>query len=335
MSEAAAGNPKLLQTGLRDEAGLSWTFVALTAGACAIATFGLLGDSVAVIIGAMLIAPLMTPIVALAFAVVSGEVAVLRRAVITLSAGASLAIAFSTLLAALVDLPGSNAQIASRAHPNLLDLGVALAAGAVAGYARLRPGIASTVGGAAIAVALMPPLCVVGIGLAQHNPELAYGASLLFATNLIGITLACAAVFTIGGLASHYAGRGLAVTAFLVVVTAVPLAFATTKLIRQARLEATLRTGLLQKTQTFRRADLVSASVDWLTHPIGVTLLVRTRDPITQTQVGFLQAFAEQRIGQPLRLVVEVAQVRDVTAPPQPRATGAVTSPLDSVHGTF
>jgi uncharacterized membrane protein len=127
MSEAAAGNPKLLQTGLRDEAGLSWTFVALTAGACAIATFGLLGDSVAVIIGAMLIAPLMTPIVALAFAVVSGEVAVLRRAVITLSAGASLAIAFSTLLAALVDLPGSNAQIASRAHPNLLDLGVALA----------------------------------------------------------------------------------------------------------------------------------------------------------------------------------------------------------------
>lgn len=294
---------------------LNRAFLALAAASCTIATLGLLANSAAVIIGAMLIAPLMTPIVALALAVVRGDVRLLRRAAMTVIAGAALSVVLSTLLALIVGLPEPGSEIVARGHPNLLDLGVALAAGAIAGYARVRTGIAATVGGAAIAVALMPPLCVVGIGASLRNGELAYGALLLFATNLIGIMLACAAVFAASGFATHHARSGLIATAVTVLATAVPLGFATSRLLEQSRLEAVLRTGLLNDTQTFRRAQLVKISVDWLSKPIQVDLLVRAQNAVTPTQVGFLQSFAERRIGRRLTLVVEVSQVTSVVAP--------------------
>ena len=161
----------------------------------------------------------------------------------------------------------------------------------------------------------MPPICVVGIGASLRNGELAYGALLLFATNLIGIMLSCAAVFAASGFATHHARRGLIATAVTVLATAVPLGFATSRLVEQSRLEAVLRTGLLNDTQTFRRAQLVKISVDWLSKPIQVDLLVRAQDAVTPTQVGFLQSFAERRIGRRLTLVVEVSQVTSVVAP--------------------
>jgi len=296
------------------EADLDRPFVALAAASCAIATFGLLANSAAVIIGAMLIAPLMTPIVALAFALVRGSLPVARRALVTLAAGAALSIAMSALLAKLFDLAVAGPEILARSHPNLLDLGVALAAGAIAGYARVRKSVAASVGGAAIAVALMPPLCVVGIGLALGEGELAYGALLLFATNLIGITFACAAVFALGGFATHHARRAILTAAVLVAIVAVPLGFATARLIEQSRVEAVLRQALLTDTVTFKRVRLVSASVDWLAAPVRVELLVRASTPVTPTQVRFLQAFAERRTGRALNLVVDVAPLQTVTA---------------------
>ena len=161
----------------------------------------------------------------------------------------------------------------------------------------------------------MPPLCVVGIGSSLRDSELAYGALLLFATNLIGIMLSCAAVFAASGFATHHARSGLIATALTVLATAVPLGFATSRLLEQSRLEAVLRTGLLNDTQTFRRAQLVKISVDWLSKPTRVDLLVRARDAVTPTQVGFLQSFAARRIGRPLTLVVDVSQVTSVVAP--------------------
>jgi uncharacterized hydrophobic protein (TIGR00271 family) len=309
-------DPEVLLTEIERDVVPSRAFVALTAASCAIATFGLLGNSVAVIIGAMLIAPLMTPIIALAFAIISGRLNVFRQACFLLAIGSALAVGFSALLAAVVNLPIPGAEILARSDPNLLDLGVALAAGAIAGYARVREGIAESVGGAAIAVALMPPLCVVGIGLASRNWELAYGAGLLFATNLTGIALACASVFAANGYATHHARGGLITTAVLVVATAVPLGFATARLIEQSRLEASLRHALLADTQTFRRVQLVTTSVDWLSRPIRVDLLVRAQRPVTVTQVSFLQSFAERTIRRSLRLVVEVSQISAVSATP-------------------
>jgi len=313
---------------LRGEIGLRQTYFALIGASCAIATLGLLENSAPVIIGAMLIAPLMTPIVALALALVSGELPTLRDSLLALLLGSALAVGFSALIAAVANLPVPGSEILSRGQPNLLDLGIALAAGAIAGYARIRKGIAATVGGAAIAVALMPPLCVVGIGLSQRNTELAYGAFLLFATNLVGITLACALVFVASGFATKSARQGILSTAVALAVIAVPLAFATARLIDQQRLETVLRSSLIGDTQTFKRVHLISTNVDWLAKPARVELLVRARGPVTPTQVAFLQAFVEQRIHRPIQLIVEVSAVFPVEAstPAPAPGTGAESS---------
>jgi uncharacterized membrane protein len=233
-----------------------------------------------------------------------------------------------------VNLPIPGTEILARSHPNLLDLGVALAAGSIAGYARVRKRIAESVGGAAIAVALMPPLCVVGIGLALRNWELAYGAALLFATNLTGIALACASVFAANGYATHHARGGLITTGVLVVIIAVPLGFATARLLEQSRLEASLRNALIEDTQTFRRVKLVSTSVDWLSHPIRVDLLVQAQDPVTRTQVAFLQSFAERERGRQLQLVVEVSQISAVSAA-STSTQGSPASARDPSRGAF
>jgi uncharacterized hydrophobic protein (TIGR00271 family) len=290
-------------------------YYVLAAASCAIASFGLLEDSAPVIIGAMLIAPLMTPIVALAFAIVNAEWRVTRNAAIALAGGSALAVTLSAAVSLVARLPTPGGQILSRGNPNLLDLGIALAAGAIAGYARVNRGVAETVGGAAIAVALMPPLCVVGIGISIGDLGLAYGAFLLFATNFVGITLACALVFVAAGLRTQGAHRGLITTLVALVPIAIPLGYATTRLIEQQQLEATLRGALLNDTQTFKRVSLAGTTIDWLRTPIRVTLLVRASNAITPGQVQALQTFAEARVHRPLDLVVEVAPIYTVVPP--------------------
>jgi uncharacterized membrane protein len=231
--------------------------------------------------------------------------------------GCSNAIVFSTGITAIAHLSIPGSEILGRSQPNLLDLGVALAAGAIAGFARVNTKIASSIGGAAIAVALMPPLCVVGIGLALHAFELSYGALLLFITNLLGITLACSVVFVLFRLSEKGARRGLITTAILVVAVAVPLVFATLRLIEQQRLESVLRESLVHDIQTFKHVELVSTDIDWVTDLIRVQLLVRMQGTLTPTQVGFLQSFASKRIHstRPLRLIVGITPVTTIVAP--------------------
>jgi uncharacterized hydrophobic protein (TIGR00271 family) len=142
------------------DAALSQSYIVLTVASCAIATLGLIENSVAVIIGAMIVAPLITPIQAFALAALGGDAPVVRRALVTAGVGALVAVVVSSALAVVTAIPAYGSEIVARTRPTLLDLAIAVAAGAVTGFARLRPGIANTVAGTAIAVALMPPLCV-------------------------------------------------------------------------------------------------------------------------------------------------------------------------------
>jgi uncharacterized hydrophobic protein (TIGR00271 family) len=197
-SRVSAAASRELSAALVEEARLSSSFVALTLASSAIATFGLLENSAAVIIGAMIIAPLLAPIQALAYGVLDGSVRDIRASCISLCTGSVLAVGVSGLLARAIGLTILGSEVMSRTKPNVLDLGIALAAGLIGGFARTRPGISNTIAGTAIAVALMPPLCVLGIGLATGDSRIAGGALLLFITNLFGITLASTVVFFFG-----------------------------------------------------------------------------------------------------------------------------------------
>ena len=148
---------------------------------CLIATMGLVQGSVAVIIGAMIIAPLMTPILAFSLGVIWGDLSLMRVAFSSLLKGAVLAVLMSGALAFVVPVSRFSAEIVSRANPSLFDIIVALASGALAAYGYANKKVSSALTGIAIAVALMPPLCTVGIGLGKLDFRIASGAAVLFA----------------------------------------------------------------------------------------------------------------------------------------------------------
>lgn len=177
---------------------------ALMTFATAIAALGIQTDSTAVVIGAMLVAPLMTPIMATSLSLVLGLPRRAARSLGLVAGGVAIAVGLSFLIAryapGVVEI-GANSQIGSRTAPTLLDLLVALAAGFAGGYAVCRPDVSDSLPGVAIAVALVPPLAVVGITLAGGEIILASGAFLLFLTNLVGIIVASGLMFATTGVA--------------------------------------------------------------------------------------------------------------------------------------
>ncbi len=169
-----------------------------------IATLGILADSTAVVIGAMLVAPLMTPIMAVSAGIVNGWVKRVSVAFATVAGGVVVSIAVAWLVASWAPqlIPfDSNSQILSRTSPTLIDMMIAVAAGAAGAYATIDRRVSSSITGVAIAVALVPPLGVVGVALRAAEYGDAGGAFLLFLTNLVGIILMASVVFVIGGLA--------------------------------------------------------------------------------------------------------------------------------------
>ncbi len=177
-------------------------FTALMMLSTLIAVLGILADSTAVVIGAMLVAPLMSPILGLSVAVVMGwPRRALRQSAIA-ATGATGAIALASLTSLV--FPGSPnplpAELMARTSPNLLDLGVALVAGAAGAYSQARRQAADAITGVAVAVALVPPLAVVGITLQLGEWKLALGSFLLFLANVVGIILAASVTFVACGL---------------------------------------------------------------------------------------------------------------------------------------
>jgi len=302
-----------LQAELLEESTLDSSYLALIVGSCAIATFGLLSNSTAVIIGAMIVAPLMLPIRGLALGALQGNVALFRKATVSVVVGTLLAVAIAYFIGTLVRLPSFGSEILSRSRPTLLDLGIAVAAGAISGYAKVEPKISGSVAGTAIAVALMPPICVIGLGLAQANWWLSLGATLLYLTNLLGITLACMLTFLIAGYTSlKQAKRPLGWTLALTAILLAPLGLSFFRLTRQAQLETSLRRALLNETITFQRLELLRSDTDWFTSPPEVRLNVRAKEEVTPRQVQLLEEFIGREMGQPFILIFEVGQVEEV-----------------------
>jgi uncharacterized hydrophobic protein (TIGR00271 family) len=172
--------------------------------AAGIATLGLVLNSPAVIIGAMLISPLMGPILATGLALATGDMILALRSALNLALSCLLAVGFAFLLVTVLPFKEITHEIAVRVHPNILDLAVALFSGAIGSIATCKEvkGVVTSIPGVAIAVALMPPLGVVGYGLAicagigvDEGMRVALGGGLLFLTNLVAITFTAMLVF--------------------------------------------------------------------------------------------------------------------------------------------
>ena len=195
----------------------SFDFVALICFSTALAALGLMLNSAPVIIGAMLVAPLMTPILGASLSLIQGNRVLMVDCSKSLLFGYFCALILGVLLGIFGSLYGVTDQMESRSEPDVPDLLIALISGMAAAYCYSRPRLVSALAGVAIAAALVPPIATAGIAIALAEQEIAIGATLLFTTNVVFIVIgASVTFFTLGIRAkSKRDGMNIWVTRFL------------------------------------------------------------------------------------------------------------------------
>jgi uncharacterized hydrophobic protein (TIGR00271 family) len=304
----------------------------------AIASFGLLLNSPAVIIGAMLVAPLMSAIVGIGLGVVLGGAELLHKALGTTVKGMALAIAVGALIGLLRADAAPTHEIMSRARPGLLDLGVALASGAAGAYAIGRKGVSASLAGVAIAAALVPPLAVVGIGLAMARGEIALGALLLFLTNLVAIASAGGLIFLLLGFAPPSGQRarwtilrrGVTGEVAMLAVIAVLLTVLTWHESSEARGQEAIYAAVLAEVAALPGVAVEPEDIEILhnsAEAVELAITVRTPRQVAHASVVDLQRGIAARLQRSvsLKLVVIPTTELDPLLPPTPTPTEAST----------
>ena len=246
-----------------------------------IAGFGLANDSAAVVIGAMLVAPLMTPILATSAAIVQGWLERTATSLAIVVVGSLVAIGVGLIVAWLsarlstgAPLPG---ELLARTSPNLGDLAIAVLAGVAGAFVSVRSEASSALPGVGIAVALVPPLATIGMTIGLGQIDLAIGATLLYLTNLVGIILAASIVFTLAGFAAFAEAttlrarrRTTAVALGALVMVGLPLLWQSQRLYEEGQTQATVT----------RIVD------DWASDRYIVDIKIDREDDATHVTVG-------------------------------------------------
>ena len=309
-----SGNRRAKQTAF-------WTMLVLSG---VIATAGVLSDSTATVIGAMIIAPLSTPIMGIALGIVkrerlrAGRFVLLGAIVVVL-----IGMAFTHFLPGTVDLQG-NPQVAGRTSPGLLDLVAAIATGLAGAVGLSRRDVAAVLPGVAIAISLVPPLAVVGVCLGEGDVALALGALLLFVSNLVALVLAGTILFAALGYSQDLGlprrvGAGFAAYAkllLLLAVVGVPLALNTALVYLLDQWSTTIEHAATVWVAPIPGAEVSSVEAS----PRG--FVVSIRSPQEPPPVGELMDRLAGEIPLPFPVVVDVTIGRGVDAG-QIRVAGA------------
>jgi uncharacterized hydrophobic protein (TIGR00271 family) len=308
---------------IEDGARLDARYALMVTLACGIALLGLLQNSVAVIIGAMLISPLMGPIIALGMSLATFDFISMRRALKTLATGIALALAIAIGIVLVSPLQEATPEILGRTEPTLFDLLVAVLSGIAGAYATItRKG--ETIVGVAIATALMPPLAVVGFGVATGNGGIAGGAAFLFMTNLLAIAFSATIVarwYRFGAADSPKQSAwqaGLIVAGF--VLLSIPLGFALRDIAARGLAERTIRTALdAAAADAGGRISALRIDRDGEVYAVDAVLLASRHRPGMAARI---ESQVESALGRPLQL-----QLREVLTTDD----GALAAQADSL----
>lgn len=286
----------------REDGKLSEHYLFMTAMSGGIAILGLLLSSPAVVIGAMLLSPLMGPIMGLGFALAIGDWDWLKQSIRTLAVGSVMAVLLCALLVFFSPIQTITSEIAARTRPNLFDLFVALFSALAGAYAMIR-GREGAIVGVAIATALMPPIAVVGFGLATWNWTVFSGALLLFVTNFITIALTAFALAKLYGFRNSLSKRNTMfqnialLTVF--VALAVPLGFSLNRIAWETNAQRIVRSEL--REQFDDRSQLEGLELDFAAAPVGIHAVVFT--PKLQLGVeSLIERRLVDRLGEPVKL---------------------------------
>jgi uncharacterized hydrophobic protein (TIGR00271 family) len=225
-SYASAERFRDLLAALREDARITPIYVVLMVVSTMLATVGLYLDNASVIIGAMLLAPLMAPIVSLSMGILRGEIELIQKSTGKIIVGICIVLMSSALISFLFPDKPVTGEMQARLNPTLLDLAVAIISGIAAAYSMSFKEIIQSLAGVAIAVALVPPLSVAGTGLGRLDFHFFQQAFLLFATNLVGIVIAARYTFTVLGYSAvGRSRRSIWIVYVLLALISVPLYF--------------------------------------------------------------------------------------------------------------
>lgn len=315
-----------MMQGLRRGADLSTDFIIMLGLAAGIASLGLLQNSPAVVIGSMLLAPLMTPMIACGLAVAQANMRLGRRALLSILAGFVITLVISFVLG--VATPGDEIteQIASRGNPNILDLLIAFFSASAAAYALARPNIVGAIAGVAIATALVPPLCATGISIAYGEFLSASGSAMLFVTNVFAIIFGAAVTFRLLGVTSEKAGvvqrqwvqRVVMSTVLVLVLLSYPLLSGLNRLIEQGGsqpstypLPQSVVDSLIKHIEQTPSLELIAAARPSARHDrADVVIFLSSPEPLPRSYADGVIKICRDEMKAP-ELIVEVHCLRN------------------------
>ncbi len=295
---------KELFTNLKDASRIGGIYTVLMIVSTLLATVGLFQNSTPVIIGAMILAPLMSPIVSFSMGVVRSQSDLMQSSFVTILFGVAASLLFAALFTTAVPFKELTSQMQMRLHPNLFDMFVAIFSGIAAAYANSKEQVAKSLAGVAIAVALVPPLAVTGIGIGWMDFEIIGSSFLLFVTNFVGITMAASVTFIVLGFAPlHRAKRGVIYTLVAVLAISWPLAIAFMDIVWQNNMNAKLS----QNTNIIVANQPVDYKINAITRQkdqeIVVDIDIYTPKTLQQAGLLELKKRLEERLGTQVRLL--------------------------------
>jgi uncharacterized hydrophobic protein (TIGR00271 family) len=296
-------------------------FYAMVAASTAIASFGLIQNSAAVVIGAMLVAPLMTPIFGIALALVRGNAELLGRSIKAEVIGVVVTITLAAVFGFLIPDLEVTSEMLSRTRPNLIDLLIAVFAGFAGAYAMVDEHISPALPGVAIATAIVPPLANVGICISLGAYHGAYGSFLLFFANFLSILLIASLLFFASGMSRELPTItkkdlikrfGLACIGFLVVAGL--LSKGLHDIVTERRLKKSIHTVLIDELAQLPATDVRQILHHRLENKIYVLAHLYSPSDITPSRVKNIQHAIEKKLEEPVEFFVRTTLSKDISS---------------------
>jgi uncharacterized hydrophobic protein (TIGR00271 family) len=278
-----------------------------------IASYGLLANSTAVIIGAMLVAPLMGPIFGVALALTEGDSKLLGRSLLSELAGMLLVIIIALIIGLVPIRLGFGSELIARTQPTVYDLLIALASGIAGAYAMVDERLNATLPGVAMAVALVPPLATCGLSLAAMRWDWALGSLLLFLANFLSIHVVAAAVFGLFGIKNIRVHQDLTLTRFFkrfslsLLALAVVAVFLTQTLISlrdQWRFTNQVQQVLRYEVRFRSGAQVSDVKINKRDDHIEVLSTVFTPNPFEPNEVALIEKVLRQQVDPRIHLIL-------------------------------
>jgi uncharacterized hydrophobic protein (TIGR00271 family) len=291
-----------------------------------IATYGLLANSVAAVIGAMLVAPMLWPIFGMAMSLTTGDRKLLRTSLTSLLMGVAVVVGLSFLVGLLPWRPAFGSEVWLRTQPTLYELVIALASGLAGAYALVNPRMSPALPGVAVATALVPPLATMGLGLATARWEVAGGAALLFVANLLAIELATALIFVLFGMIGEVTAeiesmlgllKRFAISLVILAVVATYMTYTLVRVVGDSRIQQQSEEVIAQELSLVWGAEL--GSVQQVREPDALKLTATVYAPrkLTSEQIAATERKLESALGRQVHLYVRsiISEYADANGP--------------------